>query len=287
MKENIKSRHQKHGLETSAVNTWCKGCGNFGILTALKSVLAKREDTLGSLVLVSGIGCHAKIVDYVAVNSFYSIHGRVLPVACGIKTANPRLTIIGHAGDGDAYGEGISHLVFAAKRNNDLVFIVHNNRVYGLTTGQFTPTSPKGFKGRSTPKGSIEEPFNPLRLMLASGATFVARGYAGKHAHLASLIEQAMVHPGFAFIDVLQPCFTFYNTYKFYNEKVVEIRDEHPVDDFDAAWKLAGKWDYGLEADQIPIGIFYRIRKDTYEEELLPKETPSLDVALHLKRHHF
>ena len=143
-------------LGTYAQNTWCPGCGNFGILASIKKALAELEEDgldLNKVAIVSGIGCHAKIVDYINVNSFYSIHGRVPPPMTGIKLANPDLTVIGHAGDGDAYGEGIEHLIFSAKRNIDLTFIVHNNRVYGLTTGQFTPTSPPDFKGRSTPKG--------------------------------------------------------------------------------------------------------------------------------------
>ena len=129
-----------------------------------------------NVVLVSGIGCHAKIVDYVNVNSFYSIHGRVTPAAEAIKLARPGLKVIGFAGDGDAYGEGIEHLIFAAKRNIDITMLIHNNRVYGLTTGQYTPTSPLGFIGRSTPFGTKELPINPLEVMLSSGATYLARG---------------------------------------------------------------------------------------------------------------
>src|SRR3989338_5679823 len=144
-------------LGTQAENTWCPGCGNFAILSAIKAVLKSIQEEgtpLEDVVLVSGIGCHAKIVDYINVNSFYSIHGRANPAAEGIKLANPRLKVICLAGDGDAYGEGIEHLIFAAKRNIDITMIIHNNRVYGLTTGQYTPTSPFGFKGRSTPQGT-------------------------------------------------------------------------------------------------------------------------------------
>ena len=171
-------------LETHAQNTWCPGCGNFAILNSIKKILADIKDEdfdLNRIVLASGIGCHAKIADYVNVNSFYSIHGRVPPAISGIKLANPDLVVVGHAGDGDAYVEGIEHLIFSAKRNINVTFIVHNNRVYGLTTGQFTPTSPTGFKGRSTPKGTTEEPLNPIEVMLSAGATFVARGYSAKN----------------------------------------------------------------------------------------------------------
>ena len=264
-------------LGTYAQNTWCPGCGNFGILTSIKKALTDLEDDgldLNKVAIVSGIGCHAKIVDYINVNSFYSIHGRVPPPMTGIKLANPELTVIGHAGDGDAYGEGIEHLIFSAKRNLDMTFIVHNNRVYGLTTGQFTPTSPPDFKGRSTPKGSPEEPLNPIELMLSAGATFVARGYTRNMEHLQSLIKTAVNHKGFSFIDVLQPCFTFFNTYDYYNERVYEIsQKDHDASDRSEAFIKASEWAYG-EGDQIPIGIFYQVKKPTYEEKLLKGRIP-------------
>ncbi|MBW2573231.1 MAG: 2-oxoacid:ferredoxin oxidoreductase subunit beta, partial [Deltaproteobacteria bacterium] len=236
-------------LKTYAQNTWCPGCGNFAILTTIKKVLVNLENQgldLNKVALVSGIGCHAKIVDYVNVNSFYSIHGRVPPPMTGIKLANPDLVVIGHSGDGDAYGEGIEHLIFSAKRNIDMTFIVHNNRVYGLTTGQFTPTSPPGFKGRSTPKGSPEEPLNPIELMISAGATFVARGYSAKPKHLMTLFEAAINHKGFSFVDVLQPCFTFFDTYDFYNERVYEFtQQDHDASDRVTAFEKAREWGYG------------------------------------------
>jgi 2-oxoglutarate ferredoxin oxidoreductase subunit beta len=229
---------------------------------------------LSKVVLASGIGCHAKIVDYVKVNSFYSIHGRVPPPISGIKLANPDLVVIGHAGDGDAYGEGIEHLIFSAKRNINVTFIVHNNRVYGLTTGQFTPTSPSGFKGRSTPGGSPEDPLNPIELMLSAGAAFVARGFAVKQKHLQRLIKAGIEHRCFAFIDVLQPCFTFFNTYDFYNQRVYELTDgDHDSSDRKAAFERAGEWAYG-EGERIPIGIFYQVEKPTYDEKLLKGRIP-------------
>jgi 2-oxoglutarate ferredoxin oxidoreductase subunit beta len=264
-------------LGTYAQNTWCPGCGNFGILASVKKALTDLENDgldLNKVAIVSGIGCHAKIVDYINVNSFYSIHGRVPPPMTGIKLANPDLTVIGYAGDGDAYGEGIEHLIFSAKRNIDMTFIVHNNRVYGLTTGQFTPTSPPGFKGRSTPKGSPEDPLNPVELMISAGATFVARGYTKNMKHLQSLIKTAINHKGFSFIDVLQPCFTFFNTYDYYNERVYEFTEQdHDASDRNAAFVKAREWSYG-EGERIPIGIFYQVQKPTYEERLLAGRVP-------------
>lgn len=257
-------------LTTYAENTWCKGCGNFGILSAINEAvkgLVGEGLPLENVVLASGIGCHAKIVDYIDVSTFYSIHGRVPPTVTGIKLANRNLKVVGFAGDGDAYGEGLAHLVMSAKRNIDVTMVIHDNRVYGLTTGQFTPTSPVGFPGRSTPRGSLEEPLNPLDLMLASGATFVARGYSVRMEHLVDLMKQAISHKGFAFIDVLQPCFTFFNTYKYYNEHVYEM-EGHDTSDIEAARVKAREWGMG-EADRIPIGLFYRVEKPTFDDKIL------------------
>ena len=181
---------ESKSLKTYALNTWCPGCGNFGILKAFQdTIIELSKEGLKSIkiIIASGIGCHGKIVNYIDLNSFYSIHGRVPPICEGIKIANPDLKVVGFAGDGDVYGEGISHLIFAAKRNIDITMVIHNNQVYGLTTGQFTPTSPKGYKGKSTPSGGVENPLNPLLLMLAAGATFVARGFPKELYHLKKL----------------------------------------------------------------------------------------------------
>jgi len=258
-------------LDTYAENTWCKGCGNFGILSAANrafNTLAGEGYSLEKLAIASGIGCSSKIVDYINVNSFYSIHGRVPPTVTGIKLANKELIVIGFTGDGDAYGEGLAHLIMSAKRNIDVTMVIHNNRVYGLTTGQFTPTSPTGFPGKSTPRGSVEHPMNPLELMLAAGATFVARGFSVKAGELANLIVQGVKHRGFAFIDVLQPCFTFFNTYNFYNKKVYEL-EGHDASDLEAARARAREWNYDMEAEKIPVGLFYKIERPTYDEQVL------------------
>ena len=250
-------------LKTHAENTWCPGCGNFGILNAVKkAVHILEEDGISrkTLAISAGIGCHAKIFDYLALSGLYSIHGRAVATIQGMKVANPGLKVMAFAGDGDAYGEGIAHLIFAAKRNADITVIVHNNGVYGLTTGQFTPTSEKGYRGPSTPQGSVEEPLNPLTLMLEAGATFVARGYPGKITHLSSLIVEAVHHEGFSFIDVLQPCVTFNNTYELYNERV-RILQEVPAT-YEEAIKEARK------RDTLPIGIFHRRSTPVYHREL-------------------
>ncbi len=257
-------------LDTYAENTWCKGCGNFGILSGIGEALKQLAGEglkLENVAIASGIGCHAKIVDYLNVNSFYSIHGRVPPTVTGIKLANRNLTVIGFAGDGDAYGEGLAHLIMSAKRNIDVTMVIHDNRVYGLTTGQFTPTSPVGFPGRSTPRGSIEAPLNPLELMLASGATFVARGYSVKMDQLVDILKQAIGHKGFSFVDVLQPCFTFFNTYQFYNKHVYAM-EGHDPSDLEGAHRKAREWEGGNEG-RIPTGVFYKVDKATFDDQLL------------------
>ncbi len=264
-------------LKTSAKNTWCPGCGNFAILNALKVVLKQlhEEDTgLENVVLVSGIGCHAKIVDYVKVNSFYSLHGRVVPVAEGIKLARPGVKVIGFSGDGDSYGEGLAHLMFAAKRNIDITMIIHNNRVYGLTTGQYTPTSPLGFKGKSTPKGTLESPLNPLEVMLSCKAGFIARAYTHGIELLKSILREAIRHKGFSLVDVLQVCVTFNNMYEYYTKKVYELKDHDP-ENFDTALAKIREWDYNNDAP-IALGTFYKKEFPTLDQKItLPNQSIS------------
>ena len=259
-------------LGTYAENTWCPGCGNFGILRAVKKaaeLLNRSGFDLDTLVISSGIGCHGKIFDYLDLSGVYSLHGRAIATVSGMKMANPALHPLAFVGDGDAYGEGLTHLLFAAKRNMDITVLVHDNGVYGLTTGQFTPTTEQGMKTRSSPRGNVEEPFNPLLLMLDAGATYVARGYPGKLDHLAGLIARAVEHDGFSFIDVLQPCVTFHDTYKEYNRRV-EVLDATP--------DLEGAREMAMQQETLPIGIFYHESGVPYHERLLGGFNPVGDA---------
>lgn len=272
-------------LNTTAQNTWCPGCGNFAILNAIKAVLSLLNEEglpVENVVLVSGIGCHAKIVDYINTNSFYSIHGRVFPPATGIKLANPSLKVIGHAGDGDAYGEGLEHLIFAAKRNVDITAIIHNNRVYGLTTGQYTPTSPLGFKGRSTPLGTRELPINPLELMLSSGATFLARGTSHGLELLKKIFMEAILHKGFSLVDVLQVCVTYYNMYEYYDKRVYELKDHDPSD-FDIAMSKIREWDYDTDSP-IALGVFYKKDEPTLEDRSAAIGQAKADIDANIRK---
>jgi 2-oxoglutarate ferredoxin oxidoreductase subunit beta len=218
------------------------------------------------LLFVSGIGQASKLPHYLKCNFFNGLHGRSLPVATGAKIANHELTVIVVGGDGDGYGEGGNHLVHTIRRNSNVTYIVHNNQIYGLTKGQASPTSDKGFVTKTTPTGVNAQPLNPLTLAIALGATFVARGFSAKIPHLTRLIVEAIQHPGFALIDVLQPCvsFNYRNTYAWYSERVYDVGEEKydPGDKF-AAFKKSLEWDA-----QIPIGVLYRSDTSPYEERI-------------------
>ena len=250
-------------LETHAENTWCPGCGNFGIESTVHDALNELEEekylNKEEVVISGGIGCSGKIYDYLDLNGYYSIHGRTPANIAGMMMTNPDLIGIAFAGDGDSLAEGISHTIHAAKKNVDMTLIVHNNKVYGLTTGQFTPTSEKGFKGKSTPYGNPEEPFNPIDLMISSNATFVSRTYVAKREHFTETLKKAIKHKGFSFVEVLQPCVTFNNTYQIYNEKC-EIIEEHEPTNKKAARNLI------YDDEKINLGIFYKEDKPTWQE---------------------
>jgi len=272
--------------------TWCPGCANNAILAAVKEALANLEKKgvveLKDVVAVTGIGCHAKIYDYLNANGFYGLHGRVLPTAMGIKLGNPKLTVIGFGGDGDTYAEGIEHFIHACRYNTDFTMLVHNNQTFALTTGQATPTSEQGFKGASTPTGAVEQPLNPIALALVSGATFVARAFALDVPHLTSLIEQAVQHRGFAVIDILEPCLIWHNnnTTQFFRQHTYKLEEsDHNVFDINEALRKAREWDYSSNEDaKIPIGVFYKEIRPTYEEQWQAKTWHAIDRKPDWKR---
>ncbi|MDR7433994.1 MAG: 2-oxoacid:ferredoxin oxidoreductase subunit beta [Armatimonadota bacterium] len=247
--------------------TWCPGCGDYGILNAVKAALAQLEILPHEVAIFTGIGCGSKLPDYMTVTAFTTIHGRPIPVATGAKLANPKMHILVVAGDGDTYGIGANHFIQALRRNPDITLIVENNMVYGLTKGQYAPTSQKGMVTSTTPEGAIEVALNPLAMAITGGATFVARGFSGDPKHLAWLIAEAIKHKGFSLVDVLQPCVVYnkVQTYDFYRERVYKLEEEgwDPADR-KAAWEKAHEW-----GDRIPIGIFYRVEGEpTYEDQV-------------------
>src|SRR3989344_2254482 len=252
-------------FNTPMTPVWCPGCGNFGILMAVKNAFAEMGLDPKNTVVVSGIGCSDKYHQYLNTYGFESIHGRILPVAMGIRLANHKLKVIAIGGDGDGYGIGMCHFIHAMRRNLDITYIVCDNQIYGLTTGQTSPTSDKGFRTKSTPEGNIESPVRPLALALATGATYIARGFAGDVSHLKSLIVEGIKHKGFSLIDVFQPCVTFNhrNTYEWFNQRVYKLdRKNHNPKSREEAMRKA-------EEDQkLPIGLFFSEDKLTYEDEV-------------------
>ena len=239
---------------------WCPGCGDFGVLSSLYNSLTKLQIAPQNLAVISGIGCSGRTPGFVRSYGFHVVHGRVLPVTLGVKLANPNLTVIGVGGDGDGFAIGGGHIPHAARSNLDVAYLVMDNATYGLTKGQYSPTSPKGFQASSTPYGNIERPLNPLALLIGYGATFVARGYSGKPKELTDLIVRAIEHKGFAFVDIISPCITFYNTYKVIPPKLSEVPKEHDVTDRAAAFKLA------LDEESMQLGVFYQVSEPTFED---------------------
>jgi 2-oxoglutarate ferredoxin oxidoreductase subunit beta len=219
------------------------------------------------LIIVSGIGCGSKLPHYLKVNGFQGLHGRPLPVATGVRLANHGIKVVTVHGDGDGYGMGLSHFCHAARRNIGITDIVQNNRVYGLTQGQYSPTSAVGMRTPTSPAGAIDGPVPPLALAITMGATFVARGYSGELRQLVSIFKAALQHKGYALVDVLQPCVTFNrpSAYDFYNPRVYKLEEsDYDPTDRNAAWQRAFEW-----GDRIPIGIFYQATGvPTYEEQV-------------------
>ena len=250
-------------FETGVENAWCPGCGNFGILNAVRKALETIGREKHEIVLVSGIGQAAKLPHYVDVNVFNGLHGRALPAAAAIRMANPGLTVVVTSGDGDIYGEGGNHFLHNIRRNVDLAVFVHDNQVYGLTKGQPSPTSDTGWTGSLNRSGVISGPFPPLSVALALGCGFVARGYAADIDFTAQLMVEAIRFKGFALVDILQPCVTFNrkNTYQWYGRMVYKIPSGHDAADRMKAFSLAQEWE-----ERIPIGILYRSERTTFEE---------------------
>lgn len=259
-------------LTTGAENTWCPGCGNFGIMNAVKRsvrALEERGTSRDRLFMTACIGCHAKIFDYLTMSGVYTLHGRSMAVAQGAKLANPDLKVLAFTGDGAGYGEGLAHMLFAAKRNADITVIVHDNGVYALTTGQRSPTSEAGFEGPSTPHGNEEDPLNPLVLLLEAGATFVARGYSARIEELSDIIVAAVEHEGFSLVEVLQPSVTFTNYYEEYEAKVKPV--DAPAGSLDDALKLA------REKERLLSGILYRVERPSHGVRLYGDRNPVAD----------
>lgn len=241
---------------------WCPGCGDFGLLTALKKTFPLLNLEPHQIMMVSGIGCSSNLPGFINTYGMHTLHGRALPIAQGFKLANHEMAVVAVGGDGDGYGIGVGHFVHAMRRNVDMTYIVMNNSIYGLTTGQTSPTSGLKMRTKSTPFGNPELPINPLALALGSGCSFVARVYTGHVQQLIEVIKKAIEHRGFALVDTFSPCVTFNkeNTHEFYKQNVKDInKNGYDTSDIFAALREATTTEY------IATGIFYREERPCYE----------------------
>lgn len=279
------SFHDLTGFTTHITPTWCPGCGSFGIWTALRRAFAELKLAPHDIAMTFDIGCSSNGVNWYNAYSFHGLHGRALPVAYAAKLVNHKLTVLAVAGDGGAYGEGLNHFIAACRGNPDVTYVVHNNKLYSLTTGQASPTSDIGMKTRSTPKGLLEKDFNPLQAAISSGATFVSRGFADDITGLAKLLKKAIKHKGFSLVDILQPCPSLnrVNTREWYKGRFYDLaKSSHNPQNKKAALIKAGEW-----GKKIPLGIFYEEQRLAYEEQLpqlkqkpLVKQQPEKSVDI-------
>ena len=253
----------KEKLTTKETITWCPGCPNFMILESVKKAISELTEenpekfSPENFAMATGIGCHAKIFDYININGIYGLHGRTIPTAQGIKLGNPKLNVLGFAGDGDTYAEGISHFLSAFRHNIDITLIVHNNQSFSLTKGQPTPTSQEGYISKASPTGNKEKPINPIAIALASGATFIARCNPLNIADTKEILKKAVKHKGFAFVEMMQKCLIFNTDMNSLERLMYNISDCHNLE---RAEKLANEWDYNTARtgkDRIPVGIIY------------------------------
>jgi len=268
----------KISYETPVTCNWCPGCGNLAIWSAFKRACVQGEWNDNNTAIVAGIGCHGHIVNFTKITAFEGLHGRAIPVASGIKLARHDMNVFVFTGDGDCLAEGGNHFIHAARRNQNITVILHDNAIYGLTTGQTSPRSPKGFKSKSTPDGNIEEPLHPLRMALAAGATFLARAYAGDIPKLQQLFIRANKHPGFAVIQILQPCVSFNHVYThdWYKENIYELPPDYNRADKATAFAKTMEWAFDtVQAPAaaggkkgIPVGVLYEVHEPTYEEQV-------------------
>lgn len=262
------STHTHQTLKSPIMPTWCPGCGDFGIWASLRQALVELALPEEEVVLVYGVGCSGNMADFNRVYGFHALHGRAIGNAEAIKLANHKLKVIVIAGDGDTYGEGMNHFLTAVRGNHDITLIVHDNQVYGLTTGQNSPTTTKGTKTKSSPLGVVDNPVNPIGLALSADGTFAARGYAGKIPHLTNLMKQAIMHPGFSLVDVFQPCVTFnkVNTHQWFQAKIYDLQEAgHDIHNRELAWQKT------FEFDNMPIGIFYQHTESVPYHAQLPQ----------------
>jgi 2-oxoglutarate ferredoxin oxidoreductase subunit beta len=263
LEEPLKAKSYSSGIEP----TWCPGCGDFGVTNALGKTFSGEKIDAANTVLVSGIGCSSRLPLWMSPYGFHSLHGRALPVAVGMKIANPDLDLLVTIGDGDAFSIGGGHFPHAARRNFDMTVVVMDNKAYALTKNQCSPTSRVGYPGSLSPSGNVDEPMNTLALGISYGATFVAQTFSGKPKHVAEMVQKGMNHTGFAFVNVLSPCPTYnkFETFEFWKGRVEEIPEDHDVTNKIAALAISEE---GMKYEHVPIGVLYEVSKPTYEDQV-------------------
>ncbi|MBI3980113.1 MAG: 2-oxoacid:ferredoxin oxidoreductase subunit beta [Chloroflexi bacterium] len=261
--------------------TWCPGCGDFGVLSATFKALAQLQLKLHETVVVSGIGCSSRIPYFLRTYGLHGLHGRSLPLAQGVKLANPALTVVAFGGDGDLFSIGAGHMPHAANRNVDITCVLMDNAIYGLTKGQTSPTSPAGHKTKSTPYGSVAQPLNPVLLALSYGASFVARAYSAKPQQLTEILVRAIRHKGFAFVAVESPCTEFNNTFNYLDSVVEDLPPDHDVTDLGRAIELA------RHETRKHLGVFYQVERPTFEEAAyhLVDQSAEFDPIAYLQKY--
>jgi 2-oxoglutarate ferredoxin oxidoreductase subunit beta len=264
------TEHTVEDYKSGTKPTWCPGCGDFGVLNAVYNSLRAKGYAPEDVVIVSGIGCSSRLPFFSSTYGFHTVHGRTMPIATGIKIANPNLKVLALGGDGDAFAIGGGHFIHAARRNLDICYVVMDNAIYGLTKGQTSPTSMVGFVTKTTPQGTPDRPVNPLQLAMACGATFVGRAFSGKPKELADMIVQGIDHRGFAIIDAYSPCPTFnkVNTFKFYRDEAIELPKDHDPSSIQQAWAMA------QSQDPLYLGVLYR-------DEQAPSFEENVESAKH------
>ncbi len=254
--------------------SWCPGCGDWGISISIKAALTQLNLDPSSVAVMFDIGCSGNMNDVLNAYAMHTLHGRSIPPGIGVKLANHNMPVIVIGGDGGLFGEGGNHFLHACRGNHDLTAIVHDNSVYGLTTGQVAPTAAHGFKAKSTPTGLIEMPINPLAFAITSGATFVAQTFAGDTKHVTEMIKLGINHNGFSFVNVLQPCVTFnkINTYQYYYERIYKLGTDYNPADFRNAVATA----LDMNFEKYPLGLIYQDNRPSYHQQVTQLGVESL-----------
>lgn len=246
--------------------TWCPGCGDWAIGVAIKSAFSQLGMDPGSVFVGFDIGCSGNMNDFLNAYAMHTLHGRAIPTSLGMKIANHEMPTVVIGGDGGLYGEGGNHFLHACRGNHDITVIVHDNMVYGLTTGQVAPTAKKGTKSKSTPGGIVEASVNPLALAITQGATFVSQSFAGDVTHVISMIKEGIQHKGFSLVNILQPCVTFnkINTYQYYLKRVYKLDNSYDRTSYEAAMAKSAE----INEEKFPLGVLYQTSKQAFHEQL-------------------